>query len=46
MTWAWFEKYCDEAYALVSCDFIETNGVSPSGFNFATLEDDLKLVTA
>ena len=46
MTWAWLDRYCDEAYALVSCDFIESNGASPSGFNFATLEEDLKLVTA
>ena len=45
MSWAWFEKYCDEAYALISCDFLEANGVSPSGFDFATLEKDLTLVT-
>jgi len=46
MTWAWFAKYCSEAYALVSKDWLEVSGVSPSGFDLATLEGDLKLVTA
>ncbi len=46
MTWAWFEKYCTEAYALVSKDWIKATGLSPSGFDAATLEADLKLVTA
>ena len=46
MTWAWFEKYCSEAYALVSKDWLNASGVSPSGFDLAALESDLKLVTA
>ena len=46
MTWAWFEKYCSEAYALVSNDWLESSGISPSGFDLATLERDLNLVTA
>jgi len=46
MTWAWFEKYCDEAYAPVSKEWIEAQGVAPSGFDLATLEADLNLVTA
>ena len=29
MTWAWFEKYCSEAYALVSKDWLQSSGVSP-----------------
>jgi hypothetical protein len=45
MTWAWFENYCSEAYALVSKDWIKARGVSPSGFDLETLEADLKLVT-
>jgi hypothetical protein len=45
MTWAWFEKYCSEAYALVSKDWLKSSGVAPSGFDLATLESDLKLVT-
>ncbi len=46
MTWAWFEKYCSEAYALISADWLKTNGVSPSGFDLAGLEKDLATVTA
>jgi hypothetical protein len=45
ITWAWFAKYCSEAYALVSKDWLEVSGVSPSGFDLATLENDLKSVT-
>jgi len=41
MAWDWFLKYCDEAYALLSPDFR-----APEGFDLATLEADLKLVTA
>ena len=46
MTWPWFAKYCSEAYALVSKDWIEACGVSPSGFDLETLEEDLKAVTS
>jgi len=45
MTFAWFEKYCSEAYALVSKDWLKSNGVAPSGFDLATLESDLRIVT-
>jgi hypothetical protein len=38
--------YCDEAYAVLTYDWIEKNGASPSSFNFSQLESDLKLVTA
>ncbi len=46
MTWAWFEKYCSEAYALISTDWLKTNGVAPSGFDLAALQKDLAAVTA
>ena len=45
MTWAWFEKYCSEAYALVSKDWLNASGVSPSGFDLAMLEKDLEEVS-
>jgi hypothetical protein len=45
MTWAWFEKYCSEAYALVSKEWLNTSGVSPSGFDLAALEKDLEVVS-
>lgn len=46
MTLAWFEKYCSEAYALVSKDWLNAGGISPSGFDLATLERDLAMVTS
>ena len=46
MTWAWFEKYCSEAYALISKDWIETSGLAPSGFDLEALENDLKMVVS
>jgi len=46
MTWQWFAKYCSEAYGLVAKEWLEASGVSPSGFDLAALENDLKLVTA
>ena len=45
MTWAWFEKYCSEAYALVSKDWLNASGVSPSGLDLAALEKDLEAVS-
>ncbi len=46
MTWQWFAKYCSEAYGLVAKDWLEASGVSPSGFDLAALENDLKAVTS
>ena len=45
MTLAWFEKYCSEAYALVSKDWLKSSGIAPSGFDLEALESDLKAVT-
>jgi hypothetical protein len=38
MTWAFFLKFVDEAYALVDKDFIEATGKTPIGMNLAALE--------
>jgi hypothetical protein len=38
--------YVDEAFAVLSLQWIEKNGLSPSHFNLAQLEADLKIVTA
>lgn len=47
VTYAWFNMYCDEAYALLSSDWLNpTSGKSPEGFDLATLQADLKSVTA
>lgn len=44
MTWAFFTKYCDEAYALISSDWVTGKVKAPSGFDLATLQADLKAV--
>lgn len=46
MTWAFFQKYVDEAYALLAPDWLQRGGVDPSGFDMATLQADLAAVTA
>ena len=44
--WAFFSQYFDEAYAIISPDFINGTKPSPTGFDMATLTADLQLVTA
>lgn len=46
MTWAWFRTYVDEAYAILTPDWIEADGQSPSGFDLAQLQLDLAAITA
>jgi hypothetical protein len=44
MTWGFWAAYCDEAYAILSPDYLEQKGgqtVAPSGFNLAQLQADL-----
>jgi hypothetical protein len=42
MTWEWFSKYCDEAYAVITEDWInQATSIAPSGFDIATLTADL-----
>jgi hypothetical protein len=41
MTWRFFEKYCDEAYALISSDWVNGKKKAPSGFDLAALQADL-----
>lgn len=41
MTWNWFNKYCDEAHAILSQDFITGRNFSESGFDLATCKQDL-----
>jgi hypothetical protein len=45
LTWSFWEHYCDEAYCIISNDFL-AGGTSPEGFDLAALQDDLRLVTA
>ena len=45
MTWSFWDHYCDEAYCLLSPDFL-AGGEAPNGFDLAALRRDLELVTA
>lgn len=45
-TWAFFKKYCDEAYAIVSKDFLDAKGKTPSGLDLKGLLADLKAITS
>ena len=45
MTWDFWDRYCEEAYCIVSQDFLE-NGKTPDGLDFDGLIKDLELVTA
>lgn len=45
MTWAFFFKYCDEAYGLLSNDWANGAKPAPSGFSFADLQADLVQIT-
>jgi hypothetical protein len=40
MTLAWFRRFCDEAYAVLSPEMLK-NGISNEGFNFTQLNADL-----
>lgn len=45
VTWSFWERYCDEAYCILSHDFL-TKGNAPNGFDVEALKADLALVTA
>src|SRR5580704_4536794 len=41
MTWTFWETYCDEAYAILSTDFINGKKQAPQGFSLTQLQADL-----
>ena len=41
MSWPFWATYCDEAYAVLSPEWIEAQGIAPCGFDFAQLQHDL-----
>jgi hypothetical protein len=45
MTWQFWDRYCDEAYCILSRDFLD-GGHAPNGFDLEALRADLALVTA
>jgi len=47
MSWQFYGAYMDEAYAVLSADWISTKiGTAPSGFNMVALQQDLAQVTS
>ncbi|SHN73472.1 glycoside hydrolase domain-containing protein [Bradyrhizobium erythrophlei] len=42
MTYQFWSAYCDEAYALLSRDFIETSNTTPDGVNWTQLQADMQ----
>jgi hypothetical protein len=45
MTWAFWAAYVDEAYAILTPDWIESEGTSPSGLDLPTLIADLASIS-
>jgi hypothetical protein len=47
MSWQFYDAYMDEAFAVLSADWINTKvGSAPSGFNMTALQQDLAQVTS
>ena len=42
MTWSFWEAYCDEAYAILSPDYLDGKQQGPQGFSLQQLEADLE----
>jgi hypothetical protein len=45
LTWSFWDRYCDEAYCILSHDFL-VGGRAPNGFDLDAVRADLALVTA
>jgi hypothetical protein len=46
MSWSFYDAYTDEAFAVLSKDFIGSHGHTSAGFNFAKLRADLAAISA
>ena len=46
MTWDFYTTYVEEAYSLISPDFIAANGLTPNGFDLVTLQADIQAFAA
>jgi hypothetical protein len=44
-TGSFVKAYCDEAFAIISLDFLDGNGKAPNGFDLDSLTKDLQAVT-
>jgi hypothetical protein len=46
-TWEWFTQFCDEAYAVITEDWIDqSSGIAPNTLNLAALQEDLNALKA
>ena len=45
MTWGFVDNYVEEAWAVLSADWIEPDKLAPSGFSLSELQADLRDVT-
>jgi hypothetical protein len=45
MTWSFLDTYCEEAYAVISQDWLGSAGQSPAGLDLQQLNNDLVAVT-
>ena len=41
MTWSFWGTYCEEAYAILSKDYLSGKKVTPQGFSLKQLQADL-----
>lgn len=41
VSWNWLDAFCDEAYGLLSKDWMEQSGSSPPGFDWLALQGDM-----
>lgn len=46
MTWRFYKKFADEGWAYLSPDFLNASGLSPDGFDYATLQSDVTKLAA
>jgi hypothetical protein len=44
MSWQFYNAYADEAYAVLSSDFIAANGTASNGFDLQALQQDLAAI--
>ena len=44
MTWAWWATYAEEAYALLSPDWLRATGTNPAGVNWDRLEAAMRVL--
>jgi hypothetical protein len=42
MTWSFWEAYCEEAYAILSPDYLTKKKQTPQGFSMQQLQADLQ----